>query len=263
MARKLKCINDPPAIRDWTDAMMCVFKIHEVIAGNNDLNKPRQIRNRRLDFCKLKSINVLPINKDLKATKGTRAKMKLQVSSRARHKLCRLKNDPGTMDLDEGTIAGMKEPATLLETNSGAGVVYRNINSETTRMMPPLVELESCYDEHSNVSTRKEDGDASKLDKDKEYYMEITEHGAEKRHEMEDAKEYLELAILKRLKAKGTDINYWLEVDRDKERLSRMMRWIENDLGFEKGDLNKVEQWIADMVKLICTKMLLNELQNN
>ena len=100
------------------------------------------------------------------------------------------------------------------------------------------------------------------LEEDKED-TENTENGAERRVEMEEAKEYLMKALLKRLKAEGTHVNYWLDVDRDKERLTRMIRCIEKVLGMAEGDLSEIDQWMADMIKLICTKMLLNELQSN
>ena len=111
-------------------------------------------------------------------------------------------------------------------------------------------------------SQRKVDGDVSMLDEANED-METTENGAEWRDEMEEAKEHLFSALLKRLKAKGTDVNYWLEVARDEERLTTMIRYIEKDLGMVEGDLSEIDQWIADMIKLICTKMLSNELQSN
>ena len=109
---------------------------------------------------------------------------------------------------------------------------------------------------------RKLEGILSKMDEDNED-MENTEDEAERREVMKEAKEHIEKALVQRLKAKGTDINYWLEVDIDKERLTRMIRYIEKDVGMAEGELNEIGQWIADMTKLICTKMQLNELESN
>ena len=52
------------------------------------------------------------------------------------------------------------------------------------------------------------------------------------------------------------------KVDIDKQRLSRMIRFIEKDLGLAEGDLNEIGQLVADTTKLVCTEMLLNELRN-
>ena len=79
LARKLKSMNDPPAIRDWTDAMLCVFKVHEAFLGNRDLTNPRQIVNRKLDFYKARSINILPLNKDQWVADKTQSNIKRPV----------------------------------------------------------------------------------------------------------------------------------------------------------------------------------------
>ena len=71
-----------------------------------------------------------------------------------------------------------------------------------------------------------------------------------------EGKAHLEKVRVHRLKANGSDINYWLEVDIYKERLTRMRRCIEEDLGMAEGELKEIEQWIAETTKVNCTKML-------
>ena len=155
-------------------------------------------------------------------------------------------------------------------------MIKRRENTGLAKGRPPRVQVKGddaeMFDPKAAVmkmvkQTQKEDnqrkveGMLSKLDEDNEDMMN-TEDEAERRETIKEVKEHLEKALVQRLKAKGTDINYWLEVDIDKKRLTRMIRYIEKDLEMAEGELNDIGQWIADMTKLICTKMQLNELES-
>ena len=64
MGRKLKSINDPASIKDWTEAMNCVFKTLVTFSGNKQLTAPTQMARRKLDIQRAESINVVSRQKD-------------------------------------------------------------------------------------------------------------------------------------------------------------------------------------------------------
>ena len=63
MARKLKSVNDPATIKDWTEAMNCLFKTLQTFSANKDLSTPMQMTRRTLDYHKGQSFSVKPVQK--------------------------------------------------------------------------------------------------------------------------------------------------------------------------------------------------------
>ena len=61
MARKLKSMIDPSAIKDWTEAMNYAFKTLEAFSGNRDLSTPTQMAKRKVDINRALSINIISL----------------------------------------------------------------------------------------------------------------------------------------------------------------------------------------------------------
>ena len=69
MPRKLKVMNDPPTIKDWMDAMSCVFKTLQVFLSNKELSAPLLVSRRKLDIQKAHCITVKPVHSAVKKIK--------------------------------------------------------------------------------------------------------------------------------------------------------------------------------------------------
>ena len=90
MARKLRCIDDPSSIKDWTEAMNCVFKILEAFSGNKELTTPTERTRRKLDIYRADSTNFISreeVDQPLtmivapKETKNTSSIMEVEIES--------------------------------------------------------------------------------------------------------------------------------------------------------------------------------------
>ena len=69
MARKLKAMNDLPTIKDWMEAMNCVFKTLQAFSSNKELSAPMPVSRRKLNIQKAHCITVKPIHSKVKTIK--------------------------------------------------------------------------------------------------------------------------------------------------------------------------------------------------
>ena len=79
MARKLKFMNEASAIKEWTEAMHCVFKSLEAFSKNKDLSTPTQIGLKKMDIHRGENINVLSLHDGIKVTGKVVKKLKRPV----------------------------------------------------------------------------------------------------------------------------------------------------------------------------------------
>lgn len=85
MAGKLKAMNDPPTIKDWLEAMNCVFETLQAFSSNKELSAPMLVSRRKLDIEKALCITVKPIQSAVKRIKkGERPIFKGKRSGAAR-----------------------------------------------------------------------------------------------------------------------------------------------------------------------------------
>ena len=68
MARKLRFMNDASAIKEWTQAMDCIFNSLENYSKNKDLSTPMQMGLKKMEIQRGKNINVLSWHDGMKAT---------------------------------------------------------------------------------------------------------------------------------------------------------------------------------------------------
>ena len=80
MARKLKTMNTPTTIIEWTDAMQSVFKTLEDFSKNKDLSTPTLMTKTRRECCRGPSICVKPSNNEALATDMTLMKNRRPVA---------------------------------------------------------------------------------------------------------------------------------------------------------------------------------------
>ena len=69
MARKLKAMNDLPAIKDWMEAMNCIFETLQAFSGNNELSAPMLVPRRKWEIHKAQSITIKPVISAVKTVK--------------------------------------------------------------------------------------------------------------------------------------------------------------------------------------------------
>jgi len=78
-------MNDLPTIKDWTEAMNCVFETLQAMSRNKELSAPIQISKTKLEIYKASSINVKPLHKDETSAVKTVNKIKrFSLSARRR-----------------------------------------------------------------------------------------------------------------------------------------------------------------------------------
>ena len=66
MSRRLKAINKPSDIKDWAEAMHCVYKIHADFSRNKELSTPPPKMTRMSwDYTRALCIDIPPTDKDL------------------------------------------------------------------------------------------------------------------------------------------------------------------------------------------------------
>ena len=79
MARKLKAINDPATIKEWTEAMHSVYRVLEDFSRNEDLSSPPPINRKKWEFHRVKGISVTPSDKEANDFWSTKAKIQRPV----------------------------------------------------------------------------------------------------------------------------------------------------------------------------------------
>ena len=66
MGRKLRFMNDATTIKEWTEAMDCVFKSLDTFSRNKDVSTPTQIWIKKMEIHRGQNINVLSLHVDSK-----------------------------------------------------------------------------------------------------------------------------------------------------------------------------------------------------
>ena len=74
MGRKLKTMNTPTTIIEWTKAMQSVFRTLEDISRNKDLSTPTKIPRTRREYWRAPSINLEPLNTESTVAETTMLK---------------------------------------------------------------------------------------------------------------------------------------------------------------------------------------------
>ena len=68
MGRRLRFMNDATTIKEWTEAMDCVFKSLESFSRNMEVSTPMQMGIKKMEIHRGQNINVLPLHVDPKST---------------------------------------------------------------------------------------------------------------------------------------------------------------------------------------------------
>ena len=64
MGRRLRYMNDATKIKEWTEAMDCVFKTLETCSRNKDVSTPMQMGLKKIEIHRGQNINVLSRHDD-------------------------------------------------------------------------------------------------------------------------------------------------------------------------------------------------------
>ena len=59
MARRLRYINEPATITEWTDAMLEIVKVHEVVSWITELSIPTQKVWVQPEICNVTSLSLI------------------------------------------------------------------------------------------------------------------------------------------------------------------------------------------------------------
>ena len=65
MSRRLKAINKPSDIKEWTEAMHSVYKLHADFSINKELSTPPMMSTLRRDYTRALSIDIAPTDKEV------------------------------------------------------------------------------------------------------------------------------------------------------------------------------------------------------
>ena len=76
MGRRMRFMNDATTIKEWTEAMDCVFKTLESFSRNKDVSTPTQMGIKKMEIHKGQNINVLSLHVVAKVTEKVVKKTK-------------------------------------------------------------------------------------------------------------------------------------------------------------------------------------------
>ena len=119
MGRKLRFMNDATTIKEWTEAMDCVFKSLDTFSRNKDVSTPTQIWIKKMEIHRGQNINVLSLHVD--------SKIKEKVVKKAKRITVKKKRKLSIREIN----SSKPEQAGSME-----------VDGDVSRSRPPRVEVE-------------------------------------------------------------------------------------------------------------------------